>query len=134
MFRTVAPMRHPTLAPSWPRPTLPDWLLDSRIAVDLDDLPECVSVEAPGDGRFMVAPRLKHVNSPGLAIGAVEIATEGDIPDVNIHGVKIGLRRADKAKACSRVTRAPLPNPSWPVRVFSAEERAAWATEHLIAA
>lgn len=100
------------------------------MAVDIDDLPvrtmrvsyaadgTLVPIDIPGDGRFMVAPRLKTNISPGLAIGEAEIAAEGDIPTANIHGVKIGLRRADKPSKPRRTTGAPRRNPSWPGRKY----------------
>ena len=115
-------VRHPTLAPTWPRPGLPDWLVDMRLSVDLDDLPDPVPVEAPGDGRFMVAPRARHNVSLGLAIGAASIAAEGDIPSVDIHGVKIGLRRADRATPRRPRAGAPLPKPHWPGRKLCPQE------------
>ena len=91
-----APMRHPTLAPSWG--------------------------DTYGDGRFTVAPRIKHSVSPGLAIGAAEIADEGDILTVNLHGVPVGLHSADKAAKARRETTAPLPKPSWPGRRYDPSE------------
>jgi hypothetical protein len=91
-----APVRHPSLAPSWPRPELPSWFFDMRQDADVDDLPEPVPVADPGNGKFTVAPRVKHTVSLGLAIGDAEIAAQGEIPVVTIHGVKIGLRRSDK--------------------------------------
>ena len=122
-----APMRHPTLAPTWPRPAPPHWFFDMSAGVDLDDLPRPVPAVPPGDGRFMVAPQVKHNVSPGLAVGAAEIAAEGDIPSVNINGVLIGLRRADKAAKPRRETLAPLPKPSWPGRQYGQRELMAFA-------
>jgi hypothetical protein len=100
-FPNGAPMRHPTLVPTW-------------------------SDVGFVDDKFMVAPRLRHNVSPGLALGAAEIAAEGDIPNVDIHGVKIGLRRADKkAKAPPRAG-APFPKPSWPGRKYDQHDLMAY--------
>ena len=98
-----------------------------RASIDLDDLPRPVPAVVPGDGKFMVAPRLKHNVSPGLAVGAAEIAAEGDIPTVNIHGVLIGLRRADKKTEARPRAGAPFPKPSWPGRKYDQCELMAFA-------
>ena len=96
-----APMRHPTLAPTW--------------------------FDSYGDGKFMVVPRHKQNVSPGLALGAAEIAAEGDIPTVNVHGVMIGLRRADKPAKVRRETLASLPKPTRAGRRYEQRELMAFA-------
>jgi hypothetical protein len=141
-----SPVCHPRLAPSWPRPTLPDWFLDAPQDVDADDLPDMVPVKAPG-GRadigapgqapsfsiplivrtkrrkrqapvasFTAAPRIKPVVSPGLAIGEAACSAESCIATVAIHGVKIGLRRTDRKAPELPVWSAPYRPTSGPCR------------------
>jgi hypothetical protein len=92
------------------RSAIPGDILDRVMVADADDVPNGSSIrhprlvpswnDAPGDGRFTAPPRVKQSVSPALAIGDAEIAAEievnGDIPVVNLHGVKIGLRRSDR--------------------------------------
>ncbi len=94
--------RHPALTPSW------------------HDAPK-------GDGRFQAPPRIKANVSPGLVVGAANVATADCLATANIHGILIGLRRADQAKV-----RHPAPAPTvrqtkWAGRKLDRRELMAFA-------
>ena len=95
---------------------LPADILDRVLLYDGDDVPNGAPIRHPalipawsdsfGDSKHMVAPRLEHNASPGLALGAAAIAAEvaaarHNIPVVNIHGVKLGLRCADRGRSAA---------------------------------
>jgi len=64
-----------------------------------------------GDGKFCKAPRLKINQSPGLAVGAHEVEASDCLAVVNLHGILVGLRRADKPPPRRYTTEAPFPKP-----------------------
>jgi hypothetical protein len=86
-----SPVRHPRLAPSWPRPTtLPDWFFDMAQEVDADDLPDMVPVKAPG--------------------GRADIGAPGKKPSFSVPLVIRSKRRIKRSQAPASFTAAPRIN------------------------